>query len=203
MTVRLLARGLSGAAALLVLAAGSRASWTPAAGDDGMLRLTLSARPERLETCRRVSDAELARRPIHMRQTVVCEGTSATYRLQLWRGEAPLEDVVLEGGGWRRDRPIHLLREYALPPGTHRIRVVVRRIETASAESPADTGQLIDSEDRERREATERRRRRMESLPPLVELDREFTIRRRGVTLVTWDPVARALKFISAMEDER
>jgi hypothetical protein len=138
-----------------------------------------------------------------MRQTVVCEGTSATYRLQLWRGEAPLEDVVLEGGGWRRDRPIHLLREYALPPGTHRIRVVVRRIETASAESPADTGQLIDSEDRERREATERRRRRMESLPPLVELDREFTIRRRGVTLVTWDPVARALKFISAMEDER
>jgi hypothetical protein len=90
-----------------------------------------------------------------------------------------------------------------LPPGTHRIRVVVRRIETASAESPADTGQLIDSEDRERREATERRRRRMESLPPLVELDREFTIRRRGVTLVTWDPVARALKFISAMEDER
>jgi hypothetical protein len=202
-TVRTLAGGLSGAAALLVLAAGSRAPWTPAAGDDGMLRVTLSARPERLETCRRVSDAELARRPLHMRQTVVCEGTPATYRLQLWREEVPLEDAVLEGGGLRRDRPIHLLREFALPPGTHRIRIVVRRIEAAPEQSPADTGPMIDSEDREGREASERRRRRMESLPPLVELDREFTIRRRGVTLVTWDPVARALRSIHAVEDER
>lgn len=189
--------------ASLVLAAGSRATWAPPASEDGILRLTLSARPERIESCRRLSDAELARRPVHMRQDQECQGRSASYRLRVWRNRTLLEDEVLHGSGMRRDRPIHLLSEYAVPAGSHALRIEVRRVEPASRPSLADSMASITSPDRGMREAAERQRRRMEALPAMVVLEREVSIRSRAVTLVTWDPVARELRVISGVEEER
>jgi hypothetical protein len=172
--------------------------------EDGMLRVTLSARPERIESCRRLSEAELARRPVHMRQALECEGQSAAYRFRIWRQDSLLEDDVLYGSGFRRDRPLHLLREYALSPGTHAVRIEVRRIESASPDSlPEATPAMAASPDRSVREAAELQRRRMESLPPVVALKENVLIRSRTVTLVTWDPVARELRVGSATGEKR
>src|SRR5690606_41211795 len=50
---------------------------------EAMIRVAFSARPQRIETCREVSDEELAEIPVHMRQTTVCEGITATYLLEV------------------------------------------------------------------------------------------------------------------------
>lgn len=184
---------LLGIGAAFALAAGSRAPWTPRPVGDGVLRLTLSARPEPIETCRRLSADELAERPVHMRLAVECEGRSATYRLQVWRNDTVLDDRVLHGSGWRRDRPIHLLREYPMPPGEHPVRISIRRIEPVSADTGTADIQGTGME-RTSREAAERQRRRLEALPPEVELSRTLTVRARQVNLVTWDPVTRGLR---------
>jgi hypothetical protein len=61
----------------------SRAPVTAHRSDEAVLRLAWSALPERIEECRERTPEELAQLPQHMRQPVVCEGTTATYRLQV------------------------------------------------------------------------------------------------------------------------
>ena len=63
-----------------VLSLGTRTSREHSA----QLRLSLSARPERVERCRELSDEELARLPAHMRLRTQCEGYSARYRLAIY-----------------------------------------------------------------------------------------------------------------------
>ena len=178
------------------LAALSRGEWRANREVQGALRLTWSARPERIETCRRLSESELEQLPAHMRQQLVCEGASATYRLRVWRGDSLLDDEVLHGSGLRRDRPMHVLRDYEVPPGTHRLRVEVRRVETPATDTDpgvADTGMSLD---RGVREAEERQRRRLEAIPAELLLDEEVVIAPREVVLVTWDADARRLRTV-------
>lgn len=181
----------------LGLAALSRGNWRAHRGDEAVLRLTWSVRPERIETCRRVSEAEQADRPAHMRQAVVCEGASATYRLRVWRDDQLLDDEVLRGGGFRNDRPIYLLRDYPASPGTWRLRVEMRRVETVAEDSTggaaADQGMSLD---REVREAEERARRRVEAVPAELRLEETVTFGPREVVLVTWDAEARRLRVV-------
>jgi hypothetical protein len=179
------------------LAALSRGNWRAHRGDEAVLRLTWSVRPERIETCRRVSDAEQADRPAHMRQAVICEGASATYHLRVWRDDQVLDDEVLRGGGFRNDRPIYLLRDYPASPGTYRLRVDMRRVETVADDSTAgaaaDQGMSLD---RGVREAEERRRRRVEAVPAELRLDETVVLGPRQVVLVTWDAEARRLRVV-------
>ncbi len=179
---------------MLALSALSRGRWRPHLSSDAVLRIALSARPERIETCRTLSQEELAARPAHMRLAVECTGGFATYRLRAWRDSVLVDDRVLHGGGFRRDRPIHVLREYPVPAGVRSLRIVLGRIEQApgdSAEPPvAVEGAALD---RRTREAAERSRRRLEALPPAVEWTGRVTMRPRHVALVTWDPVTRRL----------
>lgn len=178
------------------LAGLSRAPWrTPATGD-ALLRLTLSARPERIETCRRLSDAELAGRPAHMRQTMACEGASATYRLRIWRDDILLDDTVLRGSGFRQDRPIYLLRDYPMGPGEHRLKVEMRRVESVMADSGTGAAGAGLSMSRDTREAEEQARRRLEAIPPGIGLETRVAVRAGQVVLVTWDPLARELRVL-------
>jgi len=181
----------------LGLAALSRGNWRAHRGDETVLRLTWSVRPERIETCRRVSEAEQADRPAHMRQAVVCEGASATYRLRVWRDDQLLDDEVLRGGGFRNDRPIYLLRDYPASPGTYRLRVEMRRVETVTEDSTggeaADQGMSLD---RGVRETEERARRRVEAVPAELRLDETVEFDPRQVVLVTWDAEARRLRIV-------
>ena len=77
------------AAAVVTAAALSGMAWlsdapVPLAGSTAAgLRLSWSARPERIETCREVSAEELAKLGEHMRQRVECEGRFASYLLRV------------------------------------------------------------------------------------------------------------------------
>ncbi len=105
-----------------------------------MLRVSWVARPERIEECRVLSEAELAARPAHMRQARECSGSSATYRLRVVVDGVPTADIVLEGGGLRKDRAIFALDEFALQPGRRHLVVQFSRVEPADA--PMDSTSL-------------------------------------------------------------
>jgi hypothetical protein len=164
-----------------------------------MLRVSLSARPERLETCRRLSEAELAERPAHMRQTIECQGVNATYRLRISSDGVALAERVLRGSGFRHDRPIHFLHEFPFKPGGHRLKVELIRIESASVDStPADQRDTGLTLDRDAREVDERVRRRLEAIPAQVSLDTNVVFAPGQVVVVTWDPVTRVLQLVGA-----
>lgn len=158
------------AAAALAAVSGARVRWYPEEAAE--LRLSWSARPERLEVCRERSDEELAERPAHMRQRMECEGRSATYALTVLVDEDTLEQSVVQGSGLRQDRPVHLLRRHPVGEGGHRVRVrLVRREERTEQEA------------RERREHEERNH---EALPPRAELDTVLEFGRGAAVMVTY-----------------
>src|SRR4030095_4356839 len=119
------------AAALLVTIGISWASAVrmPSSPAVAVLRLAWTARPERIEDCRQQSDEELSKLPAHMRQSMSCVGTSATYRLEVhWNGRLIVRQTI-RGGGLRHDRPLYLFRNIDLPPGDAAIHVTFQRVE--------------------------------------------------------------------------
>ena len=64
-----------------------------------MLRLSWSARPERIEVCRALSDKELEEREEHMRQRVECDGRFATYALEVISNGRKVVEAVVRGAG--------------------------------------------------------------------------------------------------------
>lgn len=193
---------VGGVLAALGLRWSSVAPWPTraAAGDVAQVRLSLSARPERVEQCRQLTDDELAKLPAHMRLRTQCEGYSASYRLAIEvNGESLVLDT-LRGGGLRHDRPIHVFREYDVPPGEKRLRIDVTRLDEAGAPAVADTSRegsrsqadtLLGG--RAEREREERTRRTAEAMPARLILDTLVTIGQARVVLVTFDNNTRRL----------
>lgn len=182
-------RAVAGLLLGLVLAAGlvalSHAPWRAHPEPDGLLRLSLSARPERIERCRTLSDEELAARPAHMRQPVVCEGAAARYRLEVRRDGTVILDREVTGGGARRDRPVHLLEEFPLSAGSHHLSIALRRLDTPDP-AGADTASRV---------------RSTEVLPDELALDTTLTITPHRVVLVTYDPRQQRLLAQTAPRD--
>lgn len=202
------------AAVLLALAWGSIAPLRVARGDGAILRISLGARPERIEVCRRQTDEELARLAPQMRQSVVCEGTTARYRLEVRRNGELLHAQVVRGGGLRNDRPLYVSRDLPVPAGQASFTVRLARIDTIPEEhgsdpSPGDDGGdsaddgRVDGEDvprpgdplpaRARRETDERRRRQEEAVPADLRLGVNVDIGPREVVLVSYDQRSRRL----------
>lgn len=189
---------------LAVLVALRWLSVAPLGGVDGdtpasQLRLSLSARPERIERCTDLSDEELAKLPAHMRLRTKCEGFSARYLLTISLGDTQLASDTLRGGGLRHDRPLHVFREHSLSPGEQRLRIEVSRVDEGGL-SPAEeapSGQTMDADTllggRADREREERARRTAEAMPRLLLLDTVMTIPARRVVLVTFDNNIRRL----------
>ncbi|HEX6643874.1 MAG TPA: hypothetical protein VF037_04310 [Gemmatimonadales bacterium] len=185
-----IAAGLAAAAAI---AAGSAAPVPLYAPEAARIRLSWSARPERIETCRTLSEAELAARPEHMRQRTECEGRFATYALEVTVDGRQLEATVLTGGGLRSDRPIHYLNEFDVAPGARAVRIALLRREAAvradhEGEDEDDSPPPAARADRER---IERRRREETALPPAVVLDTVLDVSAGQVAVITFDPVTR------------
>lgn len=159
------------------------------------IRLSWSARPERIEQCRRLSDDELATRPAHMRLRYECTGVFARYLLVVERDGQRIAADTIRGGGLRHDRPMHLFQEILADPGGQRVTVSLSRLDSTSAETPStpETGGDTLLGARELRELDERRRRAGEAIPPLLVLDTALTLRPRQVLLVTYDGQARRL----------
>jgi hypothetical protein len=191
---RRIAGVLVAAAALLLLRAGSLTPLRTAPDGAAMLRLSWSARPERIEQCRRLSDAELAALPQHMRLRWECEGRFARYLVSVAVDGRVLAADTVRGGGLRNDRPMHLFREFALSPGERRVTVTLRRIDAAvlpDSSADATTAAGTGAADRETREAQERRVRRAEALPALVSVDSTLAVAAQRVVLVTYSSTAR------------
>ena len=197
---------VAGAGPVLVLWLMARASAAPLPFHDSAaarLRLSWSARPERIEVCRTLSAEELAQREEHMRQRVECDGRFATYALRVESDAHVIGEAVVHGAGLRHDRPLYLLREYDVAPGLHRVRVWFTRREktdddaaafapTASAE--ADTGIFAG---RAQREAVEHARRARAAIPAHLELDTTLAIAPRQVLIVTFAPDHRTLVLLA------
>lgn len=131
-----------------------------------MLRVSWVARPERIEECRDLGEAELAARPAHMRQARECSGSSATYRLRVMVDGTSAADLVLEGGGLRKDRAIFALDEFALHPGRRHLVVQFSRVEPS--DTPMDSTSV-----------------RRGAVPRELKLDTTVTIVESAVALVS------------------
>ena len=170
-----------------------------------MLRLAWTARPERIEECREQSEEELAKLPAHMRQSMACVGTTASYHLEVrWNDRVMLQQTV-RGGGLRHDRALYLFRDIDLPPGDASIRVRFDRVDSVTPAAHRDTSSRERDEerhstamgdDRRRRELEERTRGREEAIPPSLSLERQLHLESRRVTLVTYDAGQRALTVV-------
>lgn len=182
----------------LALREGSVHPWAiPRKSGDAQVRLSWSARPERVEQCRRLSDAELAELPPHMRLRLQCEGVFARYLLTVRVDSSGIASDTIRGGGLRHDRPIRLFREIGVPSGQRRVKVEVARLDSTSAagdttedhDTPGDT--LLGF--RAGREADERQRRAREAMPARLVLDTLISLAPGHVLLVAYDETARRL----------
>lgn len=208
--------------ALATIVAGTNVNLAGSPGTAVMLRVAWSARPERVEICTRVSDEELAKLPAHMRRRVVCEGTTARYRLEVSRDGVVLDTLTVRGGGMRHDREVYVSRELAVAPGAARYSVRFVRIDSSATVNDDDQRPHVDSTlerqgadsarqrqgadtnrtpalaDRSAREDDERRRRIAQAIPPILAIDTTVTLAPRTVLLVTYDERQRRLVILQA-----
>ena len=189
------------------IAAGSRVPFTPDTSADAMLRLSWTARPERIEDCRTVGAEELAELPAHMRQPVVCEGVTARYRVDVLRDGLLLATDELRGGGLRSDRQLYHHRELRVPSGRATFEVRVTRTHPdgdAGADDDRDDDDGDDDDgghddrdrDRAARDDEGRQRRRGEEIPPSLVLTESVTLEPREVMLVLYDRTTRQLRAV-------
>ena len=171
--------------------------------DSARLRLSWSARPERIETCRVLSKKELEETEEHMRQRVECEGKFATYALNVFVDEKLVHESVVRGAGFRNDRPIYLLREISVPPGNHRIRVSFNRREKTDNDAAAFEEEAASEQDsglfagRAQREAVEHERRARAAIPAQLTLDRSLLFRSGRVVIVTFASERASLELLN------
>ncbi len=159
-------------AVTLGIAALSRVPYSAASTEAALIRLSWRARGERVEECRRLSEEERRGLPPHMRQTEVCEGRIAPYRLTLQLdGQVILDDTV-RGSGARHDRPLYVYREVRVAPGTHRLDLAFQRLGDAPAE-PSQAG----------------------TVPPRMELTATVKLAAGEIVLVTYDAEAERLRL--------
>ncbi len=170
------------------------------APEDAQLRLSWRARPERIEHCRAPSAEELAKVADHMRQRLICTGVEASYTLRVVVDDRVLTEEVVRGGGLRHDRPLSLLRDFAVREGAHRIQVTLVRRETPTlpdttrrARTEPDTGLYAG---RAEREVSERSRRSLAAIPPSLTLDTMMTFAPARVVVVTFDADRRRLVIV-------
>lgn len=201
-------------AALLGMAWASRAPLRVDRSGDAVIRVSFGARPERIESCRRQSNEELAKVAPQMRLRVVCEGVTARYQLEVRRDDRVLLSQVVRGGGLRHDRQLYVSRDLRVTPGRATYSVSLARIDTVQRANDAELEDEHEGEQQEEeelgaktgevrasglpagramREMDERRRRREEAIPPELHLDTSATLVSGEVLLITYDQDKRRL----------
>ncbi|HEU4721082.1 MAG TPA: hypothetical protein VFS59_06935 [Gemmatimonadaceae bacterium] len=169
---------------------------------DARLRVAFSARPERIETCRRPSAEEEANVPAHMRQTEICEGTTARYRLEVRRDDSLLVTMLVRGGGLRHDRQLYVLRDVAVPTGRATVDVRLTRLDSSAArrtraersDDPGEAHEKREGDDDDGDRGDARRRRMADEVPPVLHFRDTVELRPREVLLVTYDQSRRLLR---------
>lgn len=162
---------------------------------DAVLRLAWSARPERIETCRQQSEEQLERLPQHMRQAVVCDGTTAEYRLEVRVDGEVIGDQVIHGGGLRQDRRLYVFQEFRVGEGDAAIDVRFHRGDAAEPNPPAGRDHDDGDEDDV---GSDRHRGR--TVPPRLSFERRLRFSPRAVILITYDPDRQELVAVQGPE---
>lgn len=171
------------------------------------VRLSWTARPEWIEECRAATEEELARVEVHMRQRVICEGAAASYRLRIRVDGTVVAEHVVRGGGLRHDRPMHVLVEQPVAPGSRHLRIELERREARDSlhgTLPSDLAAVEDTglfAGRAARELDERSRRAAAAVPPLLMLDTTVELPAQRVVLVRYDPDGRRLVLATDRDD--
>jgi hypothetical protein len=200
-TLERAAGAVIGVAALAVVVICANAPITVHGSDQAILRLAWSVRPERVEHCRQQSEEELERLPAHMRQPVICEGTSAQYRLTVLHDGVVAAEQLVHGGGLRQDRRIYVFQELPLDPGEGTIEVRFDRIDpdAPNMAAPAtDDDRKTGHDPDDRRVERKDRQEAGETVPPHLILTQRLQIRPREVVLVTYSQERQALAVIRA-----
>lgn len=168
------------ATAALGIAWLSQVPFSSVASDQALLRLAWRARPERIEHCVTQSPEALAALPPHMRQTTICEGVSASYRLEVRRDDALVAGQVVEPGGLRRDRPLYVFLEVPVPAGDANLSIRFVRVEETSGDGD-------DDEDSENRDALR------EAVPSSLHWEERLHFAPRQVRVISYAPERREL----------
>jgi hypothetical protein len=92
-------------------------------GDHGILRLSWRNDGVTVEACRTRTEEELANLPIHMRNPTACIGQIASYHLRVEVDGSVMVDDTLRPAGARGDRPVYVLEELPMEPGTYEVGV--------------------------------------------------------------------------------
>jgi len=191
--------------AAITLAALARASTAPLPYHDdaaARLRLSWSARPERIEVCRTLSKEELEEREEHMRQRVECTGRFATYALKVTIDGRRAVDTVVRGAGLRHDRSAYVLTDIDLPSGVHHVVISFTRREKTDDDAAAFAPIASASEDtglfagRASREAVEHARRARAAVPARLVLDMMITLDPLQVAVVSFNHESRVLELV-------
>jgi len=164
---------------------------------DARLRVAFSARPERIETCRRPSAEEEANVPAHMRQAEICEGTTARYRLEVRRDDSLLVTMLVRGGGLRHDRQLYVLRDVGVPSGRSAVDVRLTRLDSSARSEREEREERDDDHDDDHGDDhgdDVRRRRMADEVPPVLQFHDTVELRPREVLLVTYDQSRRRLR---------
>ena len=161
-------------AGMWAVASGSTAPVAVHRSDHAIVRLAWSARPERVEKCREQTPEELAKLPQHMRQRVVCEGTSARDRLTVRYRDAVVAERIVRGGGLRHDRRLYVFQDIPVDAGAAEIEVHFDRIDGDDTKAPDP-------------------RHDGETVPAHLEFEQDLQVRPREVILITYSPEGRAL----------
>lgn len=132
------------ATALLVagLSALTRAPYSARGATDALLRFSWRTTVTAREHCRARTPEELEKLPVHMRTPEVCEPDDARYVLITAVDGAQPDTLALLRGGVKGDRPLFVLEERPLPPGSHRVGVQLLRLGDGAPEAlaaPLDT----------------------------------------------------------------
>jgi hypothetical protein len=175
-------------AGMWAVASGSTAPTAVHGSDHGVLRLAWSVRPERVEVCREQTPEELAKLPQHMRQPVLCEGSSAQYRLTVRYGGQTVVERDVRGGGLRRDRRVYVFHEVPLEPGEASIEVRFDRSDAGPSRTPFASSEQSPAEAR----GTPRHIGGA-AAPAQLSLEQRLRVRPREVILITYSPELRML----------
>lgn len=93
--------------------------------------------------CRPLSAEEIARMPVHMRQTQDCRTVHLHYRLRAWTDGRLVVDRAVAPLGAQSDRPLYVEQDLALAAGIHALRV-----EFMPTDDPKHAGMTLTFEDR-------------------------------------------------------
>jgi len=196
--VRRAAQVVVAAVVTLAIVGLSRVPYAAVRSEDGELRLAWRFRSERVSACRKLSDAEQAALPAHMRRKEDCTRGLRPYRLTVQVG-APSAGVTGEAAavalvdtvrarGAESDRPLFVFRRIPLAPGRYAVRVEFAAVGLGGPAPAGEAGQRSAGSAAAGNDSG-----------AVLQLDATLTIGPRRVVLVTYDDDAKRLVVRTAV----